>query len=372
MHRWSASLAFIALVVTAIAAPDRATSQDAPARTPIPVFDVDPGWPKPLQNNWTFGQFAGVHVDSRDHIWVVQRPKTLEPDEIALTLTPPPADCCAPAPPIMEFDMAGNFIQGWGGPGAGYDWPENEHGVFVDDKDNVWVGGNGPKDNQLLKFTRAGKFLLQIGHPGMSQGSNDTENLKRPAQVFVVPGTNELFVADGYGNRRVIVFDADTGRYKRHWGAYGGHPDDAAPNTPVAEGAGSRQFNTMHGVRVSHDGIVYAADRVNNRIQTFRSDGTFLREVFIARPTRAQGVVYEVELSPDREQRFIYVPDGSNNHIWIVERATLRVLGSVGRQGRYAGQFHHSHSMGVDSQGNLYVAETQGKRVQKFTFKGLK
>ena len=371
-HRWSAGLAFVALVAMAIAVPHGAAGQTAPARIPVPVFDVDPSWPKPLPNNWTFGQFAGVHVDSRDHIWIVQRPRTLEPDENALTITPPPADCCAPAPPIMEFDMEGNFIQGWGGPGAGYDWPENEHGVFVDHNDNVWVGGNGPNDHHVLKFTRTGTFVMQIGRPGMSKGSDDTDNLNRPAQIFVVPSTNEAFIADGYGNRRVIVFDADTGRYKRHWGAYGARPDDAASNTPVPVGAASRQFNTLHGVRVSRDGIVYAADRVNNRIQAFRADGTFLNEVFIARQTAAQGVVYEVAFSPDPEQRFIYVPDGSNNHIWIVERSTLRVLGNFARQGRYAGQFHHSHSMSVDSQGNLYVAETQGKRVQKFTFQGLR
>ena len=235
-HRWSAGLAFILLVAIAIAVPHGAAGQTAPARIPVPVFDVDPSWPKPLPNNWTFGQFAGVHVDSRDHIWIVQRPRTLEPDENALTITPPPADCCAPAPPVMEFDMAGNFIQGWGGPGTGYDWPENEHGVFVDHNDNVWVGGNGPNDHHVLKFTRTGTFVMQIGRPGMSKGSNDTDNLNRPAQIFVVPSTNEAFIADGYGNRRVIVFDADTGRYKRHWGAYGARPDDEASNTAGAGG----------------------------------------------------------------------------------------------------------------------------------------
>ena len=367
-------VAFVALIAATLvgqAALERAVVAQGERQADGPRFEVDPFWPKPLPNNWTFGEFSGVHVDSRDHVWVNQRSRSLGDDETYLTATLLVADCCAPTPSIIELDAEGNLIQAWGGPGAGYDWPDNEHGVYVDYKDNVWIGGNGANDTHVLKFTRTGQFLLQIGRKGTSAGSNDTANLKRPAQMYVKPTTNELFVADGYGNRRVVVFDADTGAYKRHWGAYGDRPDDAASNTPVPDGPPSRQFNTLHGVRVSKDGRVYAADRRNNRIQVFRPDGTFLEEVFIARRTRGFGVTYEVEFSPDGDQTYLYVPDGTNNHVWILNRETLEILGNFGRQGRYAGQLHHAHSIAVDSTGNIYVAETQGKRVQKFVYRGV-
>ena len=340
----------------------------APATAPR--FEVDPFWPKPLPNDWTFGEFAGVAVDARDHIWIVQRPQTLADDEVYLLANPPVGDCCRPGPPIMEFDQEGNILQAWGGPGDGYQWPENEHGIYVDADDNVWIGGNGADDHHLLKFTRTGQFLLQIGRSGASLGSNDPANVNRPSKMQVVPDTNELFVSDGYANRRIVVFDADTGEYKRHWGAYGNRPDDTAPRTLIAEGPGPRQFNLVHGLRLSRDGVVYVADRLNNRIQAFGPDGTFLREGFVARSTRGNGAAYDVALSADAQQRFLYVADGTNNHVWILDRATLDVVGRIGRQGRYAGQFHHAHSIAVDSMGNLYVAETQGKRVQRFMFRG--
>jgi DNA-binding beta-propeller fold protein YncE len=357
----------IIVVVTALA-----VSAVHSQSTGVPVFEVDPSWPKGLPNNWTFGEFSGVAVDSHDHIWINQRPRTLADDEKYLLATPPIGDCCRPGPSIMEFDQSGNFIQGWGGPGQGFEWPENEHGVYVDDQDNVWVGGNGAKDHHILKFTKTGKFILQIGRPGQSKGSSDTANLNRPSKMFVNSKTNEVFVSDGYGNRRVIVFDASTGAYKRHWGAYGNPPDDAASRAVVGEGPGPQQFNLVHGLWLSRDGIVYVADRINNRVQAFTTEGKFLREAFIARASLGNGVAYDVALSADPQQRFVYVPDGTNNHIWILDRPALRVLGNFGRQGRYAGQFHHSHSIAVDSKGNIYVAETQGKRVQRFVFKGVK
>lgn len=363
---------FIALLVSnstphggAVAAQGAAAAKEAP------IFEVDARWPKALPNNWTFGEFSGVAVDAHDHVWINQRPKTLADDEKYLTANPPVGDCCAPGPPIMEFDADGNFVNGWGGPGAGYEWPENEHGIHVDHRDNVWVGGNGMNDAHILKFTKTGKFLLQIGHLGKSAGSNDTENLRRPSKMQVSPKTNELFVSDGYGNRRVIVFDAETGQYKRHWGAYGNKPDDQASRDRIAEGPGPQQFNLVHGLRLSKDDLVYVGDRINNRIQAFRTDGTFVKEAFIARKSLGNGVAYDVDLSADPAQRFLYVPDGTNNHVWILNRSTLEIVGQFGRQGRYAGQFHHVHSIAVDSKGNIYTAETQGKRVQKFVFKGL-
>ncbi len=244
----------------------------------IPKFEVDPSWPKDLPNQWMMGQVAGIFVDSHDHVWVTNRPRSLEDHDKYAAFDPPQADCCKPAPAVLEFDADGNFVQGWGGPGAGYEWPDNEHGMFVDYKENVWVGGNGMKDTNILKFTKDGKFLLQIGHHGTTGGSNDTENLNRPAGFVVYPKTNEVFVADGYGNRRVIVFDADTGAYKRHWGAYGKKPDDKESNARTFEGDGPKQFNTVHSLRISNDDLVYVGDRRNNRIQVFKPDGTYLKE----------------------------------------------------------------------------------------------
>lgn len=329
-----------------------------------PLFEVDPFWPKPLPNDWTFGQFAGVAVDRNDHVWVIQRPGTLEDDETYLLAEPPVGDCCRRAPPVMEFDTEGTLVQAWGGPGPGYDWPENEHGIHVDDDFNVWIGGNGDNDHHILKFTRTGDFLLQIGSPGQSQGSNDTHNLNRPSKIEVLESAGEVFVSDGYANRRVIVFDSETGEYKRHWGAYGLEPADGASRERQAEGRPPEQFNLVHGLKLSDDGRIYVGDRLNNRVQEFRLDGTFIKEAFVRRETLGNGTAYDVDLSPD--QRFLYVADGTNNHIWILDRTSLEIRGSFGRQGRYAGQFHHVHSIAVDSMGNIYAAETQGKRVQRF------
>ena len=285
----------------------------------VPRFEPDPSWPKPLPNNWMLGQVSGIYVDSRDHIWVT--PRTLDENDRYAQVNK--ADCCLPAPAVLEFDMAGNLIQGWGGPGQGYEWPDNEHGMFVDYKDNVGIGGNGMNDTDILKFTQNGKYLLQIGHHGKTGGSNDTETLNRPAGIMVYPKTNEVLVADGYGSRRVIVFDADTGAYKRHWGAYGNKPDDSAPRTRSFDGPGSPQFNTVHGIRISNDNLVYVGDRINHRIQVFTIEGKFVKESYIERKTSsAEGTAFDIAFSPDKQQRLLYVPDGSNKKVQILDRAS--------------------------------------------------
>ena len=342
---------------------------------PLPRFEPDPSFPKPLPNNWMIGQVSGTAVDSHDHIWILHRPKTL--DEHDKYGESKKGDCCVAAPPVIEFDQAGNVVQAWGGPataGQNYEWPGNEHGIFVDSKDNVWITGNGDKDAQILKFTKTGKFLLQIGHHGKSMGSNDTENLGRPAAIVIDSKTNEAFVADGYGNRRVVVYDADTGAYKRHWGAYGKKPDDAAPRTRVYEGTGSPQFNLVHGIRISIDGLVYVGDRVNNRIQVFKLDGTFVKEVYIERPTQsAEGTAFDVGFSPDKQQQFFYVPDGSNKKVQIVNRESLEVVGFFGGHGGHGvGEFFHIHSIATDSKGNVYLGEVNnGRRVLRWNYKGM-
>src|SRR5580700_5703294 len=335
-------IAFMA-IFAALTIPARFQNATA-AQASVPRFEPDPYWPKPLPNNWMLGQVSGIYVDSHDHIWVTSRPRTLDNNDKYAALNPPQADCCIPAPPIIEFDQAGNFIQGWGGPGQGYEWPDNEHGIFIDFKENVWVGGNSDKDTNILKFTKTGKFLLQIGHHGTSGGSNDTQNLKRPAGICVYPKTNEVFVADGYGNRRVIVFDADTGAYKRHWGAYGNKPDDSVSKEPVNQGPGSQQFTVVHKVVISRDGLLYVADRTNRRIQVFTVDGKFVREQFIVRDSQARnGTVSSLAFSADPQQQFLYVADQGDNLVWILDRQTMSVAGSFGRLGRYAGQFNSPH-----------------------------
>jgi DNA-binding beta-propeller fold protein YncE len=341
-----------------------------------PRFEVDPLWPKPLPNHWVLGETIGVSVDAQGHIWILHRPTSLEANELHATNNPPMALCCAPAPPVLEFDQAGNLVRHWGGPGAGYDWPQRNHGITVDYKGNVWIGGNDQgvpsHDHMLLKFTREGKFLMQIGKPSQSKGSNDVENLRLPAKTFVDPKTNELYVADGYGNHRVIVFDADTGKYKRHWGAYGHKPDDTIlpykPSDPPPQ-----QFrNPVHCVALSNDDLLYVCDRGNDRIQVFKPDGTFLKEVFIEKETLGSGSVFDIAFSQDRQQKYMYVADGENQQVHILDRQSLEVLTSFGDGGRQPGQFYGVHSIATDSQGNIYTTETyRGQRVQKFVYKGL-
>ena len=350
------------LVVLLVAAVAGSAPGQAGGPAPgVPVFDVDPFWPRPLPNSGLMGQASGVAVDRRDHVWVVQRPKSLTEDERGATLKPPRSLCCAPAPPVMEFDKSGALVQAWGGPGAGHPWPENEHGIYVDDRDHVWLAGNGPKDGMILKFARDGKFLMKIGEPGVVGDDRDTRHLNRPSNVAVDGPARELFVADGYGNHRVIVFDADTGAYKRHWGANGRPPGDP----------GVKPFETpVHCIRISRDGHVYVCDRRNNRIQVFRKDGAFVREFVVAPETRGGGSTWDVDLSADRGQTHLYTADGENNQVWMLLRDSGRVVGAFGRSGRSAGHFHWVHNMAVDSAGNIYTTEVDsGKRAQKFTLK---
>jgi hypothetical protein len=179
----------------------------------VPMFEVDPLWPKPIPGEKLLGMTIGASVDAQDNLWVVHRgASTLHNNEKGAELNPPTADCCTAAAPVLAFNPAGEQIHAWGGTGAGYEWPESMHGVFVDHKGNVWLGGNGAKDSQILKFTKDGKFLAQSGRQGKNTGSNDPENFGRVAQLYIDPKTNEGYVADGYRNRRLAVIDGDTGK----------------------------------------------------------------------------------------------------------------------------------------------------------------
>jgi DNA-binding beta-propeller fold protein YncE len=350
-----------------------------------PSYKVVPAWPQPLPNRWLVGAVVGVAVDSRDHVWIVHRPRTLQPNETR--------SIWRAAPPVLEFDPEGNVVSSWGGPGEGYEWPDLEHGIHVDGEDYVWLGGGGADDAQILKFTRDGKFVLQIGRKGQNRGSNDTENLGGAAHMTVDPGAGEVYVADGYVNHRVIVFDAETGAYKRHWGAYGKKPDDGyfeeagehlpspfsgavqhenRPSQYDPTGPPPPQFRITHAVRISHDDLVYVCDRTNDRIQVFQKDGSFVKEVFVARETLGSGSVWDIAFSNDREQTYLLVPDGTNQEVRILVRDTLEIVSAFGQAGRWAGQFYGAHNIAADSKGNLYVTETyEGKRVQKFHYEGL-
>jgi len=336
-----------------------------------PRFEVDPHWPKPLPNHWYIGMTIGVACDAQDHVWIVHRPDTVSPNEAAADQKT--GSCCSKAPPVLEFDQAGNLIGHWGGPGQGYEWPESNHGITIDYKGNVWIGGNGANDAQVLKFTQDGKFIAQFGHAGKTGGSNNTENFGRVAKIFVDPKANEAYISDGYLNKRVAVIDADTGKFKRYWGAYGNKPDDTNLGRYNPDAPPAKQFrNPVHCAELSVDGFLYVCDRTNDRIQVFHPDGVFVKEQFIARRSLADGSVWDIAFSKDPQQKYIYLADGRNEKVYIILRDTLEVLTSFGDGGRQPGQFYGVHSIATDSKGNIYTAETyEGRRLQKFIYKGM-
>ena len=344
------------------------------ASAQAPSFRVEPAWPRPLPEEngvqLVLGQVAGIAVDERNgHVWIIHRPATLLADEWnAKEARPVTHRCCKSAPPVVELDAAGNYLRGWAPADPKAQWPKSEHGVYVDPEGNLWLAGNGEEDHQILKFTPDGTFLMQIGRAGKSEGSNSRTQLGRPAHMVMDPKAQELYVADGYGNRRVIVFDAKSGAYKRHWGAYGGEPNDDKQPPYDPKQPPARQFgNPVHCVRLSSDGRLYVCDRVNNRIQVFETSGKFLQEMRVEPLTLANGSVWDMVLSHDAAQRYLYVADGANGRVYILNRADGAQVGSFGRTGRMAGEFKWVHNIAIDRQGNLYTSEVGfGRRVQKF------
>ncbi len=332
------------------------------ATSGVPVLQVDASWPQPLPNKWQVGAVCGTALGPQDHIWILHRPKTLGDNQKSA------------APPVIEFDSQGKVVRAWGGPGAGYEWPSQEHGLYIDYKSNVWISGVAGKDyGRILKFTTDGKFLMSIGAPleeGEKPSNNSTTHLGRqPADMYVDPKANELYVADGDGGaQRVIVFDAETGAFKRIWGAYGDKPTEGPaakydPSAPV-----SKSFlSGVHCVVIPNDGLVYVCDRNADRIQVFHKDGTFVKEALIEPSTLGTGSTFDIDFTPD--QKYLYVPDGSNQKVWILQRDTLKVVGSFGQPGQSPGEFRNVHSVAVDSKGNVYTGEVDGKRVQKFVAK---
>jgi len=392
---WIASAGLIAIAIgMAVSSAFISRALAAPrgnAGGKMPVFEVDTTWPK-LPNGWVLGNVSKVTVDQHDNVWLIHRPHTAPAGK-------------TPAPPVVELDANGNFVQAWGGEGAGYDWPDAEHNVFVDYKDNVWISGSSPSgqsktkrsDDMLIKFTNKGQLIFQIGGRTVSKGSTDTKSVNKPGDIFVTAKTHEVYLADGYGNRRVIVFDAETGAFKRMWGAFGKPPQDDATSggpgpsggpaggqasfaggegtQPALEttGPGPDRFaSPVHGIIVSNDGMVYVADRNNRRFQVFTTEGKFLKEVFINRGGPAKESASGFALSPDKDQQFLYTADYGNSRIVVLDRKKLEVLYQFGQRGKEPGNFQGIHLISVDSKGNLYAAEVApGARVQRFLFKGL-
>ena len=357
-HRELAQAALMALVIAAGAVGPWTYGTDMAARAAeatqrsLPMYEVDGAWPK-IPSNMRMGDASSIAIDAQDNVWVLTRPRTLPANQARQA-----------APPVTVWDSEGNFIRGWGGAsGAGYEWPEREHGIHIDNKGFVWISGNscptnglpGLKpvaDDQILKFTQDGRFVMQIGHSNQSKGNADTMNVHRAADMWVYAPTNELFVADGYGNHRVIVFDADTGAFKRMWGAYGNGPRDddscaVAPKTDFTE-PGPQNFSIVHAVRVAYDGTVYVADRENRRVQMFDKDGKFLKQL-----VRGQAIfARDLALSHDPEQQFLFV--GGGQGIFILDRKTLQIAGNV----QVKGILGPGHLIATDSKDNIYIAQT--------------
>ena len=340
-----------------------------------PRFEVDPMWPKPLPNQWILGSTIGVGIDSKDHIFIIHRgDSTLDQrTEAGAAANPPVGSCCRAAPPIIEFDPEGNVVKAWGGPGQGYTWPNSNHGLTLDNKDNVWIGGNGQGDTQILKFTHDGKFLQQFSQAGLPYNSNSRTSFGRVAKISFDVAANEAYLADGYSHKRVAVIDMTTGTMKRLWGAYGNVPSDSNygpynPDVPLIP-----QFRTpVHCAEPSVDGLIYVCDRPNDRIQVFQKDGKFVKEVRIAPRTRGDGSVWDIAFSRDPQQTYLYLVDGKNEKIYVMDRKSLEILTSFGDGGRQPGQFFGVHSIVTDTKGNIYTTETyEGKRLQKFVYKGI-
>jgi hypothetical protein len=350
----------------------------APAGDKPPTYKYDPTWPKELPNKWTMEGITGLFVDKDDHIWVLNRPRDFDNKEDAAAVSPAAGECCVAPPAVMEFDMAGNLMTAWGVPNSIPGWPKSEHTIFTDRAGNVYIGGAQAGDT-LLKFSHDGKLISDFGHRGPSgedagrkQDNQQTDLLLRGvAAATLDEDAHEIYIADGYLNRRVVVYDWDTGKFKRGWGAYGkalAEIDNGPQPAHDPKGMPAKDFKSpVHCVRIAKDGLVYVCDRAGDRIQVFTKQGKFLKEFFIANETLRGGSAGSVDFSSDPGQKYIFVADIVNNVVWELERETGKVVAKIGHHGHQGGMFHFVHVAFMDSKGNLYTGEVDsGKRIQKF------
>ena len=356
-----------------------------------PHYKVDAYWPQELPYNWILGQVDGLAVDSEDHIWVLHDPRGVPRDDAGAAQMPPWTHCCIPAPAVLELDRAGKVLRAWGGADRIPVWPAGPHGIAVDRKGDVWIGGVGSpwnpdlpeplgpgaersRDRQVLKFSADGKLLLEIGQPSAAPENNqDTTLAGSPTGIAIDDAAHEVYIADGFLNKRIVVFDSETGAFKRGWGAYGipleaidnsepsaaelptGHPRDASVSPP-------RQFYTVASIAVSDDGLVYAADPKNDRIQVFTRQGKFRKEFFVAPKTLGPGSVWGIALSRDPGQKYLLAADGASGVVRILDRSTGRELEDLGSKGRNAGLFENVGWVAVDSHQVLYTGEVHFNR----------
>ncbi len=356
-----------------------------------PLFKVDPFWPPPLPNRWSMQQVTGIGVDHMDHIWFVNRGAVAEGDEIGGDGNPPRIDCCVRGPEIIELDQSGKVLNAWGGPGYHPQWPTAMQTVIADTKGFVWIAGTAAQDS-ILKFTRDGKFVWDFGHrptpeqAKMPENNQETSWLTNKGRFQIDEVANEIYIIQ---QKRVLVYDASTGAFKRGWGGHG-MPLSEISNAPIPPytwtGAPPPPENNfvpdLHFVEISKDRMVYIGERGQNRIQVFTTEGKFIKEFYVSpnTPGRGEGcgglantkmppcgTTYKLAISRDPQQRYLYVADGTNNKVWILDRESGRTLGSFGRNGRYAGQLHWVNAIAADSRGNIYTGEVeQAKRIQKF------
>lgn len=365
----------LAVPVVAFAIAQASDVQVAAAQSGVmaPVFEVDPFWPQPLSFPYVLGSVNGLAIDSRDHVFIVHGglATLIGRTEAGSATDPITGDCCSPTQPVMEYDPQGNLVREWGGEGQGYTWPQSVNGIALDPQGNLWIGGIGDGDSQILKFSREGQLIAQFGQPGAAVNVSSRTGFNRPAGFAFNAAANEAYVADS-GNRRVAVVDISSGEIKRFFGAYGNAPSADAPAAYSPTGEPSQQFGSaVSCVALSSDDLLYVCDRTNNRIQVFRPDGTFVREAVIARSTLGPGAVWDVAFSPDAQQRYLYVADGHNMKVHVLDRQSLQVISDFGRGGRYPGHFFGIHSVATDSRGNVFTVETyHGKRVQRFNLVG--
>jgi hypothetical protein len=355
-----------------------------------PQFRVDPFWPGPLPNRWSMQQVTGLHVDHLDHIWFLNRGNAAEGDEIGGDGNPPRIDCCVRGPELLELDQDGKVLNAWGGPGYHDKWPTNLQTVIADREGYVWVSGTAPQDS-ILKFTREGELVWDFDHrppegAQLPEDNQQTDVLVSKGRFQLDQDAREIYIINW---KRVLVYDMDTGDFKRGWGGHG-MPLSEISNDPIPDyewtGAPPPPEENfvpdLHFLEIADDGLLYVGERGQNRIQVFRKDGTWVEDFHVAPQTPGRGPgcgglrdtsappcgsTYKLAISRDAEQKHLYVADGTNNRIWILDRAGGEMLGSFGGNGRYAGQLHWVNAIGMDSDGNIYTGEVEhAKRIQKF------